>query len=64
MKLQVIGTVKRLNVKHRIMMTLCFIDFKLNGTKACGEPFSPELTAEGLSRIEFRRVDTFCSVFF
>ena len=68
MKLQVAGAENRLNVKHRtpnierrILMTLRFIDFKINGTKACGETVGLELTAEGLNRIEFRRVDTFCS---
>jgi hypothetical protein len=71
MKLQVAEAEKRLNVEHRtpnierpILMTLRFIDFIINGTKACGETFGLELTAEGLSRIEFSRVDTFCSVFF
>ena len=71
MKLRVTGTVKILNVEHRtsniehrIMMTLRFIDIKKNGTTACGELFGPELKAEGLCRIEFSRVDAFCSVTF
>ena len=71
MKFCLAGAVNGLNVEHRtpnierpILMTLRFIDFIINGIKACGETFGLELTAEGLSRIEFSRVDKFCSVFF
>ena len=36
------------------MITLRFIDLKLNGTyTACGKPFGAERKAEGVLRIEF-----------
>ena len=71
MKLRLPGTVKSLNVEHptpnierRILMTLRFIYLKKMRTAACDEPFGCELRVERLSRFEFRRVDSLCSVFF
>jgi hypothetical protein len=77
-RLRLSGTVKRLNVEHRtpnierrILMTLRFVYFLTSEpqnieyrTAACDEPFGPELTAEGFSRVECRRVESLCSVFF
>ena len=45
---------RRSNIEHRIMITLRFIDFKLNGAyTACGKPFGAKRKAEKVLRIEF-----------
>ena len=62
MKLELAEIMKRLNVEHRtsniehrMMITLRFIDLKLNGTyTACAKPFGAERKAEEVLRIEFK----------